>query len=361
MTISGIILAIIIFSIIVIFHELGHFLAAKACGVRVNEFSLGLGPTIVSFKKGETVYSLKALPFGGACAMEGEDSENSEDTEDSESSQHRESDGRAFYDKKCWQRILIVFMGPFFNFVMAYVFSVILLTCMGVDKPIVSAVTPGYAAEEAGIMAGDKLIAINNYRVHFFAEITIYNTFHQGEPVNIVYERNGERYSTVLVPKLDEESGRYLIGFVRIGERDKVSFIEALAYGFGEMKYQIYATYKTLGMLLTGGVGLDQVSGPVGIVSTIDNVYQQSVDSGIFYIFINMISIAILLSANLGVMNLLPIPALDGGRLFFLLIELIIGRRIPAKFENAIHMTGFILLLGVMVLVLFKDIIYIFI
>ena len=351
MRIGGFVLAIIIFSLIVIFHELGHFLAAKACDVKVNEFCLGLGPTIFSFGKGETKYSLKALPFGGACMMEGEDEENPD---------REHSSGRAFYDKKCWQRILIVVMGPFFNFIMAYVLSVVLLSFMGVDKPILTEVIDGYAAQEAGMQAGDEIVKLNNYRVHFYSEVTIFMTFHADEDVNVVYKRDGQFHSTTLTSKLDEATGRYLLGFIRSGERNKISFAEALGYGFGEMKYQIYATYKSLGMLLTGAVGVEQMSGPVGIVSTIDDVYQESASSGAFYVLMNMISISILLSANLGVMNLLPIPALDGGRLVFLLIELIIRKRVPEKYESRIHLAGFMFLLAIMVLVMFNDVIKLF-
>lgn len=363
MSVGGLILAIIVFSLIVLFHELGHFLAAKACNVKVNEFCLGLGPTIFSFGKGETKYSLKALPFGGACMMEGEDelTEAESSDEAGDNVEKKSSDGRAFFDKKCWQRILIVAMGPIFNFIMAYIFSVIIICCMGVDKPVVTEIMPGYAAEAAGLSAGDEIIALNNYRVHFYSEISLYNAVHTGEVINVTYKRNGQKLNAVLEPKFDEETGRYLIGLIRDADREKVNFFEALVYGGYEVKYQIYATVKSLGMLISGAVGADQVTGAVGIVSTIDDIYQESVESGVFYIFINMLNISVLLSANLGFMNLLPIPALDGGRLIFLFVELIIRRRVPAKYESRIHLAGFVFLIGLMIVVMFNDIYKLFI
>ena len=195
----NIVIAIILFSLIILFHELGHFLLAKANGIRVNEFSLGLGPTLFGVTKGETKYSLKLLPFGGACMMEGEDGES--------------SDERAFGNKSVWARISVVAAGPAFNFIMALVFSFILVCNIGYDIPVISDVTPGYAAEEAGMQSGDKILKMNGKNIHFYREISSYSMYHAGETVEITYERDGEKYQTTLVPKYDEELGRYLYGF----------------------------------------------------------------------------------------------------------------------------------------------------
>lgn len=154
----SIIIALIVFSIIVIFHELGHFWLAKANGIKVNEFSLGLGPTIWGIQKGETKYSIKLLPFGGACMMEGEDEES--------------SDERAFGAKSVWARMSVVFAGPFFNFIMAFVFAFVLMCCIGYDKPEITDVLPNYAAEEAGMQAGDTIVKINHMSIHFYREIS---------------------------------------------------------------------------------------------------------------------------------------------------------------------------------------------
>ena len=343
----SIILAIIIFSVIIIFHELGHFLVAKKCYVKVNEFCLGLGPTLLHFTKGETTYSLKLLPFGGACMMEGEDEES--------------TDGRAFNNKPLLQRMAIVAAGPLFNFIMAYVLSVILIGAIGYDVPTLAGVMEGSPAEEQGIEAGDTIVALNHYRVHFYQEISIYTFFHPGEEVKVTYLRDGEEYTAMLTPEYNEEAGRYLFGFQGDYTRIRGNIPQTLAYGFYEMKYQIYSTFESLKMLVTGRLSVNDMSGPVGIVKTIGDVYDESADSGAFYIAMNMINIAILLSANLGVMNLLPIPALDGGRLLFFIVEGIRGKKLNEEIEGRIHFIGFALLMALMVVVMFNDVYKLFI
>lgn len=339
----NILIAIIVFSLLILFHELGHFTLAKLNGIRVNEFSLGLGPTLIGFTKGETKYSLKLLPFGGACMMEGED-ENS-------------NDDRAFNKKSVWARISVVAAGPIFNFIMAFLFSAIVLGLAGVDKPVLTDVIEGYAAEEAGLQGGDTLVELGGKDIHFYREVSVYATFHVGEPVEIVYERDGQEYTTTLVPKYDEELGRYLYGFIAAGAREKVGFLETIGYAFCEVGYYIDTTIQSLKLMFTGGVSVNDLSGPVGIVQNMGEVYEESVQNdGYFYALLNMMSWAIMLSANLGVMNLLPIPALDGGRLVFLVIEAIRGKALDPEKEGMVHMIGIILLLGLMFVVMFNDI-----
>lgn len=337
-----IIIAILIFSLLIIFHELGHFLLAKKNGIRVNEFCLGLGPTVVGFTKGETKYSLHLLPFGGACMMEGEDAES--------------DDERAFGKKSVWARISVVAAGPIFNFIMALVFSIILMGCVGYDKPVLSGVMEDYPAEEAGIEAGDTIVKLNHKSIHFWREINFYLYSHPGEELKVTYERDGERYETILTPKYDEENGAYYAGFYGGGEKTKGNVIETLQYGVYYVKYWIDVTFESLKMLVTGQVGVQDMSGPVGIVKTIGDTYEQSKASGVFYIFVNMLNISILLSANLGVMNLLPIPALDGGRLVFLIIEAIRGKKIDPDKEGMVHFIGMACLMLLMVVVMFSDI-----
>lgn len=337
-----IVLAIILFSIIILFHELGHFLLAKKNGIRVNEFCLGLGPTIIGIKKGETKYSLKLFPFGGACMMEGEDEES--------------EDARSFQKKSVWARISVVAAGPIFNFIMAFVFAFILLMCIGYDKPVVQQVMEGYPAQEAGMEAGDTIISMNGKRVHFYREVSLYTYFHPGEEIDIVFERDGKRMEATVVPEYNEESGKYLIGFQGSSPREKGNVLETVKYSAYELKYWITTTIDSLRMLITGQVGVDQMSGPVGIVNTIGETYDASKTEGAFMVFVNMLNIAILLSANLGVMNLLPLPALDGGRLVFLIIEAIRRKRIDPDKEGMVHFVGFMLLMALMVFVLFNDI-----
>lgn len=341
--ILNILVAIIVFSLLVLFHELGHFLLAKGNGIRVNEFSLGLGPTIIGFTKGETKYSIKLLPFGGACMMEGED-ESSDDS-------------RAFNNKSVWARISVVAAGPIFNFIMAFLFSVIVLSFAGIDKPVLTDVIDGYAAQEAGLQGGDEIIKMDGKRIHFYREVSVYSTFHAGEAVEITYARDGETHTTTLVPKYDEESGRYLYGFISYGAREQVGLIPTIGYAVCEVGYYIDTTIGSLKMMFTGGVSVDDLSGPVGIVQNMGEVYEESVENdGYFYAFLNMMNWAIMLSANLGVMNLLPIPALDGGRLVFLLLEAIRGKAIDPDKEGMVHLVGIVLLLVLMFVVMFNDI-----
>lgn len=337
-----IIIAILIFSIIILFHELGHFLLAKANGIRVNEFCLGLGPRVFGITRGETVYSLHLFPIGGACIMEGEDEES--------------DDSRAFGKKSVWARISVVFAGPFFNFLMAFVFAFILLCNTGYDLPVLSGVSEGYPAEEAGLEAGDTIVKINHSRIHFFRDISVYTQFHPGETVTITYERDGERYETEITPKYNEEYGYYMYGIQGSTERTFGSVLDTLGYSVYEVKYWINVTMNSLKALVTGQVGVNEMSGPIGIVGMIGDSYEESVSHGYYTAFLQMLYTTIFLSANLGVMNLLPLPALDGGRLLFMIIELIRGKRVDPDKEGMVHFVGMMLLFALMFFTFFNDI-----
>lgn len=337
----NIIIAILVFSIIVIFHELGHFLLAKANGVKVNEFSLGLGPTLFGVTKGETKYSIKLLPFGGACAMEGEDEES--------------DNPRAFQNKSVWARMSVVFAGPFFNFIMAFVFAFIIICCIGYQKPILTDVMPGYATETAGMQAGDEILKMNGHRIHFFKEVSVYSFFHAGETVEVTFLRDGEKMTASVTPTWVEEEQRYVYGFYNDRGYEKGNVFQNIGYAFCEVRYWVDYTFNSLKFLFTGGVSVNELSGPVGIVSSMGSTIQESAQTdGYFYAFLNILNWAVLLSANLGVMNLLPLPALDGGRLFFLIIEAI--RRKKIKHEAYVHAAGIVLLLLLMVVIMFNDI-----
>ncbi len=340
----GIILAIIVFGLIVFVHELGHFLLAKANKIRVDEFSIGMGPRLISFVKGETRYSLKLLPIGGSCMM-GED-----DVEDV-------GEG-SFNSKSVWARISVVAAGAIFNFVLALIFAIIVVGFTGYDKPVISDVIDGFPAQEAGMQAGDRIVKLNNKKINLWREITYYNMFHQGETMDVVYEREGKKYEVTITPKKDED-GSYLMG-VTSSAYEKANVLTAVQYGVYEVKFWISTTLESLKMLVTGDVGVDQLSGPVGIVNVVDETYQQSKDYGVLVVFLQMLNIGILLSANLGVMNLLPLPALDGGRLVFLFIEAIRGKRVSPEKEGWVHGAGMVLLLILMAFVLFNDIMRIF-
>lgn len=337
----GIILAILVFSLIVFVHELGHFLLAKANRIRVDEFSIGMGPRLLSTVKGETRYSLKLFPIGGSCMM-GED-----DVDDM-------SEG-SFNSKSVWARIAVVAAGAIFNFILAFIFAVIIVGYTGYDEPVISGVVPGYSAEAEGMQEGDRIVSMNGKKINLWREVTYYNMFHAGETVELVFERDGEKHEVTIIPKQDED-GNYLMGVTSPSEYKKANVLTAMQYGVYEVKFWISTTLESLKMLITGGVGVDQLSGPVGIVDVVDDTYQQSKEYGVVVVLMQMLNIGILLSANLGVMNLLPLPALDGGRLVFLIIEAIRGKRVAPDKEGMVHMVGMILLFALMIFVFFNDI-----
>ena len=210
--------------------------------------------------------------------------------------------------------------------------------------------------------AGDKIIRLNDTRIHVYREVSLFVQLNQkngASPVEVEYERDGERYTVSLTPR-QAENGMYYLGFTGSGVRTKGGPLTTLKYSAYEVKYWISTTLKSLGMLFEGQVSADDVSGPVGIVNIIGDTYEESKSDGAFYVWLNMLNIAILLSANLGVMNLLPIPALDGGRLVFLIIEAIRGKAIDPEKEGMIHMIGLMALMVLMVFVMFNDIRQIF-
>lgn len=432
-TILKILIAVIIFSILILFHELGHFLAARACGVGVTEFALGMGPILVSWGKGPTKYAIKALPFGGSCTMVGEDEDDPAPD--------------ALNNKKPWQRFLVIVAGPVFNFLLAFICSLFFISIGGVNKPVVYSVSKGSGAQEAGIEVGDEIRRINGNKITFGRDIQLYLFSHPLEGIaEIVLERNGEtltktvnthqegwRMGISYIPDANAcvfsevspgsaaESAGILPGDVLVkingtpigsgkalseyfdaspmdgslldvtvardgkelsfrflpskysseslgfsaeyyyDDMTPVGFFGILRYSAKEVIYWIRYTLMSLRMLITGQVGVKDLSGPVGIVDTIGQAVEEGVESGgIKDALLNVLMLMILLNANLGLMNLLPIPALDGGRLIFILIEMITRKRVPAKFEGLVHLIGFGLLMILMIFVLFNDVIRLF-
>ena len=337
----SIIIALIIFSLIILFHELGHFLLAKFNGVTVLEFSLGMGPRILSKEWRGTRYSLKLLPFGGSCMMLGEDEEAGEEG--------------SFGSKSVWARISVIAAGPIFNFIMAFLASVVVIAMVGYDPADVYKVYEDYPAAEAGIQAGDIITKINGKNIHVAREVTNYVSFHQGETYTVTYERDGESHVAVVEP-VQNENGKYIMGLVAGSTYQKGNVLTTLKYSVYEVKYWIDLTLESLKMLFKGQVGVKEMSGPVGVVNVIGETYTESAKISMFAVIVNMLNIAILLSANLGVMNLLPIPALDGGRLVFLVIEAIRGKRVNPEREGMVHFIGLMALMVLMVVVLYNDV-----
>jgi len=425
-----ILIAILVFSLIIIIHELGHFLLAKKNGVYVTEFSIGMGPRIVSTVKGETRYSIKLLPFGGSCMMLGED----EDVAD---------DDRAFGKKSVWARISIIAAGPIFNFILAFVISLFVVGMIGYDPAIVNQVDADSAAAAAGLEAGDVITSFAGHKVDVSRDIDMYLQFHplSQNAFDITYQRDGKSYNTVLTPKMVDQ---YMLGFsyspgnepaaistltedyplmkagIMIGDiitavdgtpiasgtelssyfsahrlnqspvtiaytRDgevkeatvtpvyvkssysmgasinggyfKTDFWSVIKYSAVEVKFWIKTTIQSLGQIFKGKVTKDDIAGPVGLVNVIGDAYESSSQYGLKSVFVTICNWVILISANLGVMNLLPIPALDGGRLVFMILEIIRGgKQIPKDKEGMVHMIGLVALMILMVFVMFNDI-----
>ena len=336
-----ILIALLVFSVIIIIHELGHFLFAKLNGITVVEFSLGMGTRLLSHEWGGTRYSLKLLPFGGSCMMLGEDED-----EDGEGT---------FGSKSVWARISVIVAGPGFYFLLSFVLSLFIIGNIGYDVPILLGVSEGMPAQEAGLQAGDRITKMNGRSIRLYREVQNYSMFHEGEPVVFEYERDGQTYTTTVEPVMTQQGYKYGISG-SVNYRHKTNVMETVKYSAYEVYYWIDLTIQSLKMLLHGGVNLNDVSGPVGVVDVIGDTYEESKSDGLLYIWLNLMNVAILLTANLGVMNLLPIPALDGGRLVFLLLEAIRRKRVNPETEAKIHFAGLMLLLVSMVVVMFNDV-----
>lgn len=358
----GILFAILIFSIVVIIHELGHFLFAKWNGIHVFEFSLGMGPTILKKQYGETLYCLKILPLGGSCMM-GEDGEASTDLVDDDGDEDSECKTNLrignFNEKSVWARISVIFGGPLFNFILAFICAVIMVSWIGYDAPTVGYIAEGSAAEEAGMLVGDRITKLGDKNINLWREVTTYLQVYPTEELGIEFVRDDVKYSLIIKPRYDEESGRQLMGIAG-DSYTKGTFIENIKYGVYTVKYYMLSVIDSLKMMISGMVSMDQVSGPVGIVDQVGQTYEASVEVGWDAVVLNMIHLIVLLSANLGVMNLLPIPALDGGRLVFLIIEAISGKRVPPDKEGMIHLFGFAALMLFMGYIMFHDIMRLF-
>lgn len=345
--ITTIILFIIIFSIVVISHEFGHFLIGKRNGIRVVEFSIGMGPNLFSFQRGETKYALKLLPIGGACMFDGDDGLAEE---------KGEPDEHSFLRANVWARIATIAAGPIFNFLTAFIFALVLVAFNGADRPVIQQVMEDSAAEEAGLLAGDEILRMNGERIHVYREIDLISALNRGEPVTMQIKRGDSVQDLTLSPRYSEEDGRYYIGLIGRGEYIKCNPLQVFQYSAYEIRYWVKMTYKSLGMLVQGRVTKDEVSGPIGIAQMVGDNYEVAKAYGVSTVIFTMINIIILLSVNLGILNLLPVPALDGGRLVFLFLEVLRGKAIPPEKEGVVHFAGLVVLMVLMVFIMYNDI-----
>ena len=351
--IRTIILFLIIFGVVVISHEFGHFLIGRRNGIRVLEFAVGMGPTLFSFEKGGVKYSLKLLPIGGACMFDGEDGMAAQEDEREET----DAQGMAFTEAGVWKRIATVFAGPFFNFILAFVIALVLTAFSGADLPVVGGIAEDSAAEAAGLKKGDVITQINHEKIHFYREVMVISAMNKGETLVIHYTRDGEKGVASVTPRYDKDDARYYIGIMGAGEYLKCNPLQVFRYGFYEVEYYVKTTYKSLGMLIRGQVSKDEVSGPVGIAQFVGESYDQAEKNyGTSSAILTMLEIVVLLSVNLGILNLLPLPALDGGRLLFMFVEVVRGKPVSPEKEGLIHFAGLVVFMVLMVFIMYNDI-----
>lgn len=327
-----ILLTLVMFGIIIFAHEGGHLLCAKACRIYVEEFSVGMGPLLFSFQKGETRYSLRLLPIGGYCKMPGEDGE----------SEHP----NGFDKKNVPQRMLVVAGGALFNILFAILLFIVAYMGLGTatSEPLIGEVSPEYPAYSAGLEAGDRIVAINGTEIDSWNDMTSFIQGNIGNELTLNIDRDGEKKEITVTP-VKGENGNGIIGVV--AARESVSVGSAIKTGFIQTYELTKLVLVSLWQMITGAIGVE-LSGPVGV--------GQMVGQAASYGFYNFLVFVAAISVNLGVVNLLPLPALDGSRLVFLAIEGIRRKPLSPNVEGTIHFVGFVLLMLLLVVITYFDI-----
>lgn len=322
---------IFVFGLLIASHELGHFVVAKLSDVAVLEFSLGMGPRIFGFKKGETNYSLRLLPIGGYVRMLGEEGDS--------------QDPRAFCNKSPWRRLPIILAGAFMNFVVAVLLFTIVWYNIGITKPVVSKVEPGYPAAAAGVRVNDKITNVNDKIVNTWNDFLVFVAENKDNSFKMTVEREGNPVNLTLKPIYNQEKKMYMVGITSMVI--KGNFSESLKEGFTQTFSSIKQMISFIGGAFKGKATLNDVGGPVAIIK----MSGEAAKVGIW----SLLAFTAFLSINLGVLNLVPFPALDGGWVIILLIEGITGRKIDENKIGFINLVGFMLLIGFAILVTFKD------
>ncbi|WP_195263609.1 M50 family metallopeptidase [Clostridium sp. 1001275B_160808_H3] len=333
-----IIYALLGFSLLIIVHELGHFVMAKVNGIKVEEFAIGMGPKILSTQGKETKYSIGLFPIGGYVKMMGEEEEV--------------QDERSFSSKSPLRRISVIIAGATMNFLFAIIIFTVFLNKFGYSLPKVNSLIENMPAMEAGLQEGDTFVKVNGSRVFSADDLTIGISLAKNNPINFLIERNGEKKEVTVTPKLTEENGRerYMIGF-GFERVDNPGIVQSFNQSFKETLSVISQTYKSLKMMIMGEVNFKtDVGGPVSII----RMSSEAAKNGIW----NLMYFVAFISINLAVFNMLPFPALDGGWTVILLIELITRRKVPDKLVGAMNYVGIMLLFGLMIIVTIKDILF---
>lgn len=333
-----IIISIIVLGVLIIFHEFGHFIVAKLSNIKVEEFSVGMGPKLLGFKKGETAYSFRLFPIGGYCKMLGED--------------ELSDDKRAYSNKSIPIRFAVLAAGPFMNFLLAVLIFVVMGFITITPLPVVQSVIPGYPAASAGVMPGDVILKVGDYNVKTWEDLQQAVNKNVNRSVVMEIKRDGKLIHIKLTPIYDEKNKKPMIGISprgKISYNQKASLVTSVKNSIVQSGYITWMMLVSLLGLITGKVSVNEFMGPVGIV----NVVGEAARSG----FYNLLGLTSLISLNLAIINLMPIPALDGSRLMFLLIEAIRKKPIDREKEGLVHFVGFVFLILFMIFMTYKDIV----
>ncbi len=344
-TVLLIIIGVLLFGFVVFFHELGHFLLAKFSGIRVNEFAVGMGPKLFSFQKGETLYALRLFPIGGFCAVEGEDEES--------------SDEGALGNKPVWRRILFVVAGGVFNIILGFIMMLLVLAPEETFATTTfSKFTEDSATQAAGAQVGDRIVEINGYAVYTDRDLSFAMALADPKAVRMTVERDGQRVElsefALHTQVLEDGSEAPALDFYVLPESR--TFSGVLRRAATDTFSMARMVVESLKGLLTGRFGLNEIAGPVGTAQAISQAAGAGLSQGFGQAVGNIVFMMIMITVNLGIINLLPLPALDGGRLLFLIWEGVTRRPVPQRYEGYVHAAGFILLIGLMLLVTFHDI-----
>ncbi|WP_297964187.1 RIP metalloprotease RseP [uncultured Anaerovibrio sp.] len=335
--------AVFVFGLLVLVHEWGHFITAKMTGMRVDEFAIGFGPKLLDWRRGETLYAIRAIPLGGYNRIAGMDFDEEEEKDAGE---------RAYYRRPVWARMIVILAGSFMNFLLPIILFFLIFVFSGIQspstEPVVGDVLAGAPAQSAGLAAGDKILTINGQPVNEWNDISTLLAGGAGKPYEVTYQRGEEAKTTTVIPMEDEMSKRVVIGIQGTAVTREVSVVEAAQISV-ERTWSIFQRMlEALVLLFTKEGASAELAGPIGVAQMAGEVAQHG--------FIPLLNFAAFLSLNLGIVNLLPVPALDGGHFVTLCIEAVRGKQMSKKALYYLQAVGVVLLISLMIFATFNDV-----